>query len=43
MPDYQVSGWVNPDIALVPPIPFSHSGKITIPESVLNTPQPPEN
>src|SRR5262249_49525652 len=24
MPDYQVSGWVNPDIALVPPIPFSH-------------------
>jgi LEA14-like dessication related protein len=41
MPDYHVSGWVNPDIALVPPIPFSHSGKITIPPTVLNTPQPP--
>jgi len=41
LPDYRVSGWVNPDIALVPPIPFSHSGKITIPPSVLNTPQPP--
>ncbi len=34
--DYEVSGWVNPDIALVPPIPFSHSGKITIPQSALN-------
>lgn len=43
MPDYQVSGWINPDISLVPPIPFSHSGKITIPESVLNTPRAPEN
>ncbi len=41
MLDYHVSGWVNPDIALVPPIPFSHSGKITIPASVLNTSQPP--
>jgi len=42
MPDYEVSGWVNPDIALVPPIPFSHSGTITIPQSVLDTSQPPQ-
>lgn len=42
MPDYVVSGWVNPDIAIVPPIPFSYSGKITIPESALNL-QPPQN
>jgi hypothetical protein len=43
MPDYAVSGWVNPDIAVVPPIPFSHSGKITIPDSVLNNLQPPQS
>jgi len=42
MPDYEVSCWVNPDITLVPPVPFSHSGKITIPQSILNPPQPPE-
>jgi hypothetical protein len=41
MPDYRVSGWVNPDSALLPPIPFSHSDKITIPPSVLDTLQPP--
>jgi hypothetical protein len=41
LPDYHVSGWVNPDIALVPPIPFSHSGRITIPQSVLDALQPP--
>jgi LEA14-like dessication related protein len=41
MPAYHVSGWVNPDIALVPPIPFSHSGKIAIPPSVLNLPLSP--
>lgn len=41
MPDYHVSGWVNPDIAVVPPIPFSQSGKITLPPSVLDMLQPP--
>ncbi|MBS0578231.1 MAG: LEA type 2 family protein [Proteobacteria bacterium] len=41
MPDYVVSGWVNPDLAVVPPIPFSHSGKIEIPASVLSL-QPPQ-
>jgi LEA14-like dessication related protein len=28
MPDYRFSGWINPDIALLPPIPFSRSGQI---------------
>jgi LEA14-like dessication related protein len=28
LPDYRFSGWINPDIALVPPIPFSKSGQI---------------
>ena len=32
LPDYHVSGWVNPDIALLPPIPFTKSGQITIPQ-----------
>jgi len=31
LPEYHLSGWVNPDIALLPPIPFSKSGQITIP------------
>jgi Late embryogenesis abundant protein len=40
-PGYHVSGWVNPDIALVPPIPISLSGKITVPPSAFSMPQPP--
>jgi len=31
LPEYHFSGWVNPDIALLPPIPFSKSGQLTIP------------
>lgn len=27
-PKYSFSGWVNPDIALLPPIPFSKSGQL---------------
>jgi len=33
LPEYQLSGWVNPDIALLPPIPFSKSGQITLPQA----------
>jgi LEA14-like dessication related protein len=32
LPEYHLSGWVNPDIALLPPIPFSKSDRITIPQ-----------
>jgi LEA14-like dessication related protein len=32
LPKYHLSGWVNPDIALLPPIPFSKSDQITIPQ-----------
>ena len=31
MPSYRLSGSVNPDIALIPPIPFSKSGQLTLP------------
>ena len=31
MPSYRLSGSVNPDITLLPPIPFSKSGQLTIP------------
>lgn len=33
LPKYQFSGWVNPDITLMPPIPFSKSGQISIPDA----------
>jgi LEA14-like dessication related protein len=29
-PKYRFSGWVNPDIALIPPIPFSKSGELQL-------------
>jgi LEA14-like dessication related protein len=32
LPEYHLSGWVNPDNALLPPIPFSKSDRITIPQ-----------
>ena len=32
LPEYELSGWVNPDSALLPPIPFSKSDRITIPQ-----------
>jgi LEA14-like dessication related protein len=32
LPEYHLSGWVNPDIALLPPIPFSKTDRITIPQ-----------
>ncbi len=32
LPKYQLSGWVNPDIAMMPPIPFSKSGQIAPPQ-----------
>lgn len=32
LPKYHFSGWVNPDIAWLPPIPFSKSGQLSIPE-----------
>ena len=31
LPSYHISGTVNPDIAYLPPIPFSKSGQITLP------------
>ena len=31
MPSYRISGSVNPDITLLPPIPFWKSGKLTLP------------
>jgi LEA14-like dessication related protein len=31
LPSYRLSGSVNPDITLLPPIPFSKSGQIEIP------------
>jgi LEA14-like dessication related protein len=31
LPSYRVSGTVNPDITLLPPIPFSKSGQLAIP------------
>lgn len=31
LPSYRLSGSVNPDIAWLPPIPFSKSGQLTIP------------
>ncbi|HVN44586.1 MAG TPA: LEA type 2 family protein [Steroidobacteraceae bacterium] len=31
MPSYRLSGSVNPDITLLPPIPFSKSGQLTLP------------
>jgi LEA14-like dessication related protein len=31
LPTYRLSGTVNPDIAWIPPIPFSKSGQITLP------------
>jgi LEA14-like dessication related protein len=33
LPKYHFSGWVNPDIALLPPIPFSKSGQLSIPDA----------
>jgi LEA14-like dessication related protein len=27
-PEYRLSGWVNPDIALIPPIPFAKAGRL---------------
>lgn len=38
LPDYHFSGWINPDIALLPPIPFAKSGQITLPESWVQQP-----
>ncbi len=32
LPSYRLSGSVNPDIALLPPIPFSKSGQIAPPD-----------
>jgi LEA14-like dessication related protein len=32
LPEYQLSGWVNPDTALLPPIPFSKSDRFTLPQ-----------
>lgn len=32
LPEYQLSGWVNPDITLLPPIPFSKSDRFTLPQ-----------
>jgi LEA14-like dessication related protein len=32
LPKYHLSGWVNPDITLLPPIPFSKSGQLSIPQ-----------
>jgi hypothetical protein len=32
LPEYRLSGWVNPDNALLPPIPFSKSDRIAIPQ-----------
>ena len=34
MPSYRLSGTVNPDIAWLPPIPFSKSGQITLPSNL---------
>jgi len=31
LPSYRLSGSVNPDITMLPPIPFSKSGQITLP------------
>jgi LEA14-like dessication related protein len=31
LPSYHLSGSVNPDIAWLPPIPFSKSGQLTLP------------
>ena len=31
LPSYRLSGSVNPDITLLPPIPFSKSGQIALP------------
>jgi len=31
LPSYRLSGTVNPDIAYLPPIPFSKSGQLTLP------------
>jgi LEA14-like dessication related protein len=31
LPSYRLSGTVNPDITLLPPIPFSKSGQLTLP------------
>jgi len=31
LPSYRLSGTVNPDIGWLPPIPFSKSGQITLP------------
>jgi LEA14-like dessication related protein len=31
LPTYRLSGSVNPDITLLPPIPFSKSGQIALP------------
>jgi LEA14-like dessication related protein len=31
LPSYRISGSVNPDITLLPPIPFSKSGQIELP------------
>jgi LEA14-like dessication related protein len=36
LPKYQFSGWVTPDIAWLPPIPFSRSGQISIPEGSVS-------
>jgi LEA14-like dessication related protein len=32
LPEYHLSGWVNPDIGLLPPIPFSKSDRFTLPQ-----------
>jgi LEA14-like dessication related protein len=33
LPSYRLSGTVNPDITLLPPIPFSKSGQLELPSS----------
>jgi len=30
LPAYHLSGWVNPDATLLPPVPFAKSGQITL-------------
>jgi len=35
LPKYHFSGWVNPDITLMPPIPFSKSGQLQIPDTAV--------
>lgn len=34
LPSYRLSGSVNPDITLIPPIPFSKSGQLNLPSNL---------